>query len=198
MLELIRDICQGDSCGRLDLIVNKKYWLCDSCNYKRLHKGKSKQEVYKERHDKKEVKKKKEIKPVIEKHSLIAELKKTFSIKKISPKRAARHVEVKATYKKIDSTREPMCEGCGRGDVALSHSHLLSEYDRPDLYAEEENIRLHCYGSYNNCHETWERGLPFQVVKMLDFKENLEYIKEVDIKAHNKIIAAFEFDKIKI
>jgi len=36
-------------CYNNHFITNRKYWLCDNCNFKRLHEGKSKQEVYKER-----------------------------------------------------------------------------------------------------------------------------------------------------
>lgn len=38
-----KKICSG--CGRLSYIVNKTKVLCDSCNYKRLHEGKTRYEV---------------------------------------------------------------------------------------------------------------------------------------------------------
>jgi DNA-directed RNA polymerase subunit RPC12/RpoP len=199
-MEYLREICSG--CGTLQLIINKRYCLCNDCNFRRLHGGKGKQEVYKERHDKKDKKQYASIKKTPwntpDKGDLVNELKKVFSIKKISPKRAKRHSDLKEVYKKIDQEREPVCEGCGRGDVALSHSHLLSEYDRPDLYTDQDNIRLHCFGFYTSCHDKWERGLIHEVVLMLDFKENLDYIKSVDTKAYNKVIANATFHKIKL
>lgn len=194
----IQDVCRD--CGVLLPIVNKKYWLCDGCNFKRLHKGKTKQEVYKERHDKKLTKKGEIEQPKYptNKNELVGTLKKMFSIKKISNKKAHRDREMHKTYNHIDQTRDPICEGCGRGDRPLSHSHVLSQAKRPDLAAEEDNIRLHCFGNYTYCHEKWERGIPHEVIEMDDFKDNLSYIEWVDPAAHNAIIANFEFNKVKI
>lgn len=193
MIQQIRDICSG--CGTLQLIQNKKYYLCPDCVFKKNHGGKSKEEVYKERHEKKESKKHPIAKPnKVNNGGVVEELKKVFSIKKISSKRAKRHSELKEVYKKIDSERQPICEGCGRGDLPLSHSHILSEYDRPDLYTDPDNIRLHCFGSYNSCHEKIERRLAHEIVLMQDFKENLSYIKEKDKGEYNKIIASIEFE----
>jgi hypothetical protein len=198
-MEQLRDICQGEGCGKLDLIVNKHFYLCEECNYKRLHHGKTKQEVYRERHDKKVREIPKELPKIQPKAAIFAVLKKTFSIKKMSNKRAQRHRERDKAYVQIDQERPPVCEGCGfGGGTALSHSHILSEQRRPDLYADKDNIRLHCYGQYNTCHEKWERGLIYEVVLMLDFKENLEYIKSVDSGEYNKIVANAEFNNIKI
>lgn len=47
----MRGTCTG--CDSVTFIQNKKYGLCGECVYKKNHKGKSKQEVYKERSDKK-------------------------------------------------------------------------------------------------------------------------------------------------
>src|SRR4051812_22355722 len=110
MMEAIRDICSG--CGKLTLIQNKTHWLCSDCVFRRNHGGKNKEEVYKERHDKKESKRialKKEVPE--EKPALIEKLKKTFSIKQISNKRAIVEAELKKVYRKIDQEREPVCEG---------------------------------------------------------------------------------------
>lgn len=172
----IKEVCSD--CGILRYIINKKYILCTECNYKRTHKGKSRYEVYKE-------------KEKIPK-------KKVKVIKKFSSKRSEKEREYILTCKKIDQEREPVCEGCGRGDRSLSHSHLLSKYSREDLIAEERNIRLHCFYVTGNCHDKWEKGDPKEIVNMLDFKENLQYIKEVDIDEYNKIVASFEFEGIPI
>jgi len=196
MIEQIRDICAG--CDLLMVIQNKKYWLCSECMFKKRHEGKGRQEVYKERHDKKENKKHPPQKPNKTNDSnLVEKLKKTFSIKKISNKRANVEKELTKVYGKIDREREMICEGCGKNSI-LSHSHLLSRYNRPDLICDEENIRLHCMGDYNSCHSKWERFVCVEVKEMLDFKENLEYIKEKDPKVYNKIIAKFAFEGIEI
>lgn len=194
----LREICS--KCGTLQLIVNKFHCLCDDCNYKRLHGGKSKQEVYKDRHEKKENKKpssKPKERNEDDKEDLVVFLKKTFSIKQISNKRANRHAQLKTVYKKIDHEREPICEGCGR-NLPLSHSHLMSEYLRPDLYTNPDNIRLHCFGTYHSCHETWERGLIDEIKEMDDFKDNLEFIRVVAISEYNKIIANAQFRGVKL
>mgnify|MGYP003519981362 CR=1 FL=1 len=194
------DWCKGEGCNLLKPIVNKHYTLCDSCNYKRLHKGKDKQEVYRERHDKKN--KDKQSKPKlgseIDKSSLVRELKKTFSINKISNKKAERDRLMKIAYREIDRERDPVCEGCGRGDVALSHSHILSQANRKDLAAEKDNIKLHCLGNYYSCHETWERGIPHEIVLMDDFKENLAYIEMLDKDQFIRIMIKLEEANIKI
>lgn len=192
------NICKG--CGILTHIQNKFHVLCGDCVFKKTHGGKSKNEVYKERHDKRE--KDKQPKPQqrdqVDKKSLVETLKKTFSIKKVSNKKAQRDREMHATYKVIDSTRDPICEGCSRGDFPLSHSHILSQATRPDLAAEEDNIRLHCFGNYHSCHEKWERGVPDEVVHMDDFKENIAYIEMVDKPKFRRIVANFEVAGIKI
>lgn len=187
----VTDVC--NDCGLPKFIANKHYGLCEQCNYKRLHGGKTKDEVYQLRAQGKP-------KPVIinKPKDDIEQLKHKYSIKKISNKKAVRDKAMHATYHKIDITREPICEGCGRGDRPLSHSHILSQANRPDLAAEELNIRLHCFGSYNYCHEKWERGVPDEVVRMNDFKDNLKYIQSVDKQAYNAIIANCQFYNVKI
>jgi len=186
--------CKGD-CGQETVIVNKHYGLCDDCNYKRLHGGQSKSQVYQSRAIQRAIDKPK-VNPTIthdNRQVVVAELKSKYSIKKISNKKAERDKRMHVTYAKIDQNRPPICEGCGRGDLPLSHSHLLSQHDRPDLADAEQNIRLHCFGSYAACHETWERGVPYQVVEMDDFAANVQYISTVDKQKYNAIVASFEF-----
>lgn len=192
------DICKG--CGVLTHIQNKFHHLCGDCVFKKTHGGRTKNEVYKERNENKQRDKQPKPKVGIEvdKRTLVETLKKTFSIKKISNKKAERDRQMHKTYKKIDSTRDPICEGCGRGDLALSHSHILSQATRPDLAAEEDNIRLHCFGAYYSCHEKWERGVPDEVVSMDDFRDNIAYIEMVDKPKFRRIVANFEVAGIKI
>lgn len=201
-MEQIRDICSGENCGRLALIVNKHFYLCEECNYKRLHQGQTKQEVYRERAEQRE----KKIQPITvkvpSKEALVEGLRKTFSIKKISNKRAEREKELKLVYKEIDSEREQKCQGCNRYDRPLSHSHLLSRANRPDLMCVKENIALHCFGEFGGpnktCHEKWSDMDPEEVVSMKDFKENIAYVKSVDMGVYNRIVAKFEFVGVKI
>lgn len=119
-------------------------------------------------------------------------------MRKFSNKRASIEREYIKTCKEIDQEREPVCEGCGRGDRALSHSHILSKYSRRDLIADKRNIRLHCFYVSGNCHDKWEKGRPEEIIEMLDFQENLEYIREVDQEEYDKIVANFEFHGIRL
>jgi hypothetical protein len=195
-MTFLKDICRGDVCGKLSIIVNKHFYLCTDCNYKRLHGGKTQEEVYREKQKGIKLVKIEKPKPEIE------ELKKTFSIKKISNKRAEQEKQLKIVYKEIDNERERCCEACGRPDRPLSHSHLLSRYNRPDLTCVKENIRLHCFGEWGGpnktCHEKWSDMIPEEVVDMLDFKKNIEYIQIVDVKSYNRIVVRFEESMIKI
>jgi len=86
--------------------------------------------------------------------------------------------ELHRVYQEIDTEREPICTGCGRGDVPLSHSHLISRKKRPDLITEKRNIQFHCLsiGGREGCHDRWDRN----DTTLLDWDENMAYIKEVD------------------
>jgi hypothetical protein len=185
MIESVTDICR--QCDHLKPIQNKTKWICGDCVFENNHGGKTRQEVYKERHDKRAAKKRDPLPDVfpVNKDLLIAGLKKVFSIKQVSNKRAQR-------------LREAICSGCGRGNIPLSHSHILSERIRPDLYSNVDNIQLHCFGNYKSCHETWERGIIEEVVEMDDFAQNLSFIKEVDQEKYNAIVAKAEFRGIKL
>lgn len=193
------DWCRGENCNLLLPIVNKHYGLCVHCNFKRTHHGKTEQQVAKERHEKRH----KNIKPdskqrdEIDKRTLIETLKKKFSIKRVSNKKAERDRLMKQTYHKIDTTRDPVCEGCGR-NLPLSHSHILSQANRPDLAADEDNIRLHCFGSYHNCHEKWERGDPFEISQMDDFKDNIAYVEMMDKDIFRAVKVNLDLAGIKI
>jgi len=96
------------------------------------------------------------------------------------------------TYAHLDATREPVCAGCGAGHVALSHSHLLSQGQRPDLAAAEGNIVLHCFGRRDACHETWERAVPAELVRMRDHRANLAHVVAHDPRRGAWLRAKFE------
>lgn len=95
-----------------------------------------------------------------------------------------------AIYKKIDSEREAYCEGCGRTNVPLSHSHLVAESWNSDLAAVEENIRLHCLDWTDSigCHTLWENCDRETIEQMNDFEENMELVKKLDNTYYNKLM----------
>ena len=109
-------------------------------------------------------------------------------MKRISSKQSSINRKLHQTYQKIDSEREPICEGCG-SNKNLSHSHLISQadckgYGLTELIWDEENIRLHCM---NGCHEKWESRNLTIIKTMLDCEKNLEYVKSKCPVLFNKI-----------
>lgn len=88
-------------------------------------------------------------------------------------------------YKKIDTEREPVCCGCGRGGIPLSHSHIISrkrckEIGKPELIYDEDNIELECFFDNRSCHHVWEHGTLAEKKKMINFAKKMEYVKKND------------------
>jgi len=117
-------------------------------------------------------------------------LKQGGKLKQVSSKKKVVIDKKIAVYKIIDSTREMFCEGCGRTDVPLSHSHLIAESWNESLAAVEENIRLHCldWEDGEGCHSIYEHAEKEKIEQMHDFEENLEIIKRLDNTFYNKLI----------
>ena len=65
-------------------------------------------------------------------------------MKAISKKQSAINRELKRVYKEMELTRGHYCTGCGRSDVALSHSHYIARSRRKDLETDPNNITYHC------------------------------------------------------
>ena len=91
----------------------------------------------------------------------------------------------------ISETRDHKCTGGGRysGQVALSHSHIISRAKRPDLTCEYDNITYHCLsmGDYTGCHNIWENGTADEKMKLFDYEKNMSYIRRVDESLYNKL-----------
>lgn len=180
---MIIDKCSQCDCNKAQPIVNKHFYLCEKRNRIRLDSKKQ---------------------PKQEKIQA-SELKKKYSINKLSPTkrikchdgqvvtRAELNKKLYLVYNKIDQEREHFCQGCGR-NLPLSHSHIISRDLRQDLITDEQNIQLHCFGSYNNCHEKWSRWIADEVINMLDFERNLIYIEKVDQKLFQKMMVKLEYD----
>lgn len=187
-------------CGK-EPIVNRKYKLGNECNFKRLHGGHSRQEVYTER----AAIKSKNKPTTVPQRPGVQELKKKYSINQVSKtkritchdgevvSRAELHIKYSNVCKLIDQTREQICQGCGK-NLPLSHAHIISRAHRPDLVCDPNNIQLHCFGSYHSCHETWERGVPNQIVNMVDFERNMMYVEKVAPDLYQKAMARIEYD----
>lgn len=173
------EICKN-GCIKNCPIVNKKYDLCDHCNYFRLN-GKTKEEIYKERASSKE--------------------KKIYTLKKskpnqISEKQKSSNKQIRETYAEIALTREKRCTGCATY-YNLSHSHILSRKQRPDLQVEESNITYHCLsiGEKEGCHQKWESQNYFKVIELADYLDLMQYVKDNDKEIYNKLIIKFEVQR---
>lgn len=217
-MELTKDICRGEGCGKLAFIVNKKYCLCDECNYKRLHGGRSKQDVYTDRAKQRNAGNvrvfqlpKRSIDEVIGNPKL--KIERASKLKQISSDKKFRcsdgtmvsQVEVKRYYAetcdKIKKTRPAMCQGSGRWDVPLSFSHTISQADckaigKTELIWDERNIELEGYEAPTSkptmAHNIWEVGTMAQKIMLLNFERKVEFIKEHDPEGYNKLMVKLE------
>jgi hypothetical protein len=111
-------------------IENKKYNLCGNCNYKRLHNGKTKQEIYNEKPKK--------------------EVKRT----KINYTRKA--TGEKELFLEIWQERPHICINCkeplGDEPIVSFFSHIKSKGSHSELRLDKNNIELLCF----DCHYTKE------------------------------------------
>lgn len=142
-----------NNCKREKPIVNKRYGLCDNCNYLRLN-GKTKQEVYKERQSRNKAIRQRDNRSFQEKYgrgvrndgsanntsrnSGVNRSSKGATVKKISSQNKYRcsdgsyvtQSQINQRYanciEKIKEEREPICQGSGVRDFPLSFSHTIS------------------------------------------------------------------------
>lgn len=158
------DYCK--ECGRWRKIVNKKYYLCQDCNWKRLHPN-EKPKVY---------------------------VFKQASIKGVSSKKAKAIIQRNRTYQEIDNNEERVCSGCGSGQWPLSHSHLIPVSKRVDLESCRENIVYDCLsiGEHKGCHDRWETHSVEEMMKLNDFWERLEKIERLDREYFNQLYIKVE------
>ena len=110
-------------------------------------------------------------------------------MKKVSKDQAKIKRQLHKTYQKIDAEREPVCQGCGRSNKPLSHSHTISqkrckEIGKKELIWDEDNIELECFGTNKSCHEIWEHGSIIQRMKLLNFDRKMEYLAKNDLQKH--------------
>ena len=103
-------------------------------------------------------------------------------MRKVSKKQSKENRALQKVYKQIAEDRGHYCTGCGRGDIALSHSHIIPRSRRKDLVTDPNNITYHCLGdtTRKGCHQLWESGGLGDKERLLDYHKNMEYILEVD------------------
>lgn len=184
-------------------IVNKKYGLCDDCNYARLHNGRSKREVYAERSvqrisqrqagtDKRSMPEGRRIQP-----------KKKHSIKKVSDTTRYRcsdgtlvsQAEITANYRRaqehIALESNGVCQGTGRTDLPLSFSHTISrarckQLGKAELIWDIDNIEVESMGENDSAHYIWEHGDLESKKRLLNFAKKFSYIQKHDPETYRK------------
>jgi hypothetical protein len=213
-MQLEIGICKGEDCGIEAPIVNKKYGLCQDCNFKRTHKGISRQDVYMAR--RKEKQSKLTIKAKTYDH-LKQKTGSSYKLKSISTRESfhcsdgtlvsQRTVKSnqRLVYEIIDSEREQICQGTGRNDLPLSHSHTISErrckeIGKTELAWDEDNIELEGFEAPTSnpiaAHNIWEVGTIEKKVMLINFDRKLEYIKKHDLETFRKYLIKIEESKL--
>lgn len=112
--------------------------------------------------------------------------KSTKPIKQVSANKAAQIRARNKTYEKLDSSWSGCCQGCGRWEEVIDHSHLLSQKDFPHLAAHPANIVPHCRA----CHEIWHN--PVRRWKLLDYVENMIFIQSVAPREFERMLGQSE------
>jgi len=149
-------------CKKEAYIVNKTHCLCDSCNFKRLHDGKTrKQHYYEVKLPKIKISQKKALK----KRKIVLDKDREF-------------------YKLCFDNKPQICEECGRplpnefkeGNGSLiaiwRYSHILTKAAYPEYRHNPDNINILCLEH----HQQWEFG---DRKKMNIFKKNQKIIESL-------------------
>lgn len=165
-------------CGNQRIIVNKKYNLCQQCNYIRIH-GISSQEA--------------QISKLKEKLNKVYQLNKKplkqakkyiKSSKATKEKRKALLDKDREVYLKVFNSKPNVCEECGamlpdefedfEGSINYieQYSHIISKGSEVRLRHNEKNFNRLCF----HCHQLWEGG---DRSKMKIYENNLKIIEEL-------------------
>lgn len=188
-------------------VTNKKYCLCGECIFKKTHDGKSKREVYAERSACRIAEREGKQNSIQKKDGSRIESKKKYSIKKVSDRTRYKtsqgqilsQAEVNYNYKEtcylIDQIREPVCEGCGRGGIPLSHSHTISrarckELGKIELIWDAANLFFECWSAPTSnpttCHGIWELSVLEKKKRLFNFDRKMEYLQIHDPETYKR------------
>lgn len=112
----------------------------------------------------------------------------------ITPTKSKLEKKKEEFYQRYDSEVEHICTGCLNKNN-LSHSHLIPVSRRKELECSKSNVKFHCLlridGS-EGCHSRWESNNEEKMKSLLDYEENMEYLKMVDLPYYNFIISKYE------
>lgn len=184
-MELQEGICSN--CNKHRAIVNRGKTLCDNCNYQRLHSGKTKEDIAKE---KIKIKESKMREISLKSHDSINHSSfqnKRVKIKAITAKQSNLNKQLSQIKNEIAleaiQNDEYFCKGCGSSSE-IDKSHILSIGQRKDLELVKENIQLLC----RRCHIKWESGNYEKMSSLWCFDDNMEYIASIDLEKYHKIV----------
>jgi len=175
------------TCGS-NFIENKKYNMCPTCNYFRLH-GKSQNEVYSERKKVRDTQKaqsepKVRTKPI----SSIPKVRKPVILTKKA--KEERNIKSKLSALKKEIRQEAIdndtyfCKGCLKSSENLDCSHSLSVGLWKKYELVKENILLLC----RKCHLLFESRQKEKLLQLHCLDEILQFIKSVEPNEYNKYI----------
>lgn len=166
-------------CDKNKPIVNRSKWLCDDCNYLRLHNGVSRAQVYQDRAKTRVEQKVPKLNKISTRQKYVNQ--QTVKEKEIKEKLSALKLEIEI---EAQQDNHYYCWGCGKGEKGLDKSHILSVKQRKDLELEKTNINLLC----RDCHMKWEGGDIKEMIMLNCFEKDILYIKEKDTGRYNKLI----------
>jgi len=169
-MELKIERCK--KCDRKTPIVNRKYQLCQQCNWERLHPVEGSYSSNR---------KKQQVKLLRSLQANLKPIKSRTRLSQMSTKQRQVARDLADVYKEISIMRIKVCTGCGT-EHRLSHSHLIPRSRRKDLEASHANITYHCLsmGDTKGCHDIWEHGSIDDKKMLNDFEKSMQYIKAVD------------------
>lgn len=104
------------------------------------------------------------------------EVKKPYSIPKMSTKYQKRNKLKMEAYAEIEKKEIRWCESCGCTNRPLSRSHTLPVGQYPQFESLPENIVIECFGSSDSCHNIWENGTLAQKMKLETWEEKVKVI----------------------
>lgn len=108
-------------------------------------------------------------------------------MKKVSDKQAVINKKLKKAKKLFVNSKEPICEGCGKGGKRLSVSHTISvkrckELGKEELIYDIKNFSFDCCCDNIDCHFIWEAGKIEQRLELHNFMERFLYLCKHDIE----------------